>query len=477
MNNNKQDLIIIGGGVAGLVTTSVIAQLGLKVTLIEKSDKLGGDCLHTGCVPSKTFIHTAKVASLMRRGDEFGLTSVEPTIDLAKVNQHVQAVIAQIQEHDDPDRFRDYGAEVLFGDVEFVDSHTITCNGQQLTAKRFLIATGSSPAIPPIPGLADSNYLTNESIFHCQQLPEQLIILGGGVIGLELAQSFVRLGSKVIIVEMLERIVPAVDNDVAELLQQTLSDEGVTFYTSTAAKQVSSQGDKTLVQCEHKNGETLQLECDQLLVATGRAPNVKGLNLEAAGVDYTPRGIDVDSRLRTSAKHIFAAGDVVNSPYKFTHMAEYHAGIVIGNIAFRAPKKVDYRVIPAVIYTDPEVATVGLTEQQAKEQGKEVQIYRFNMKEVDRAITEVETNGMAKIVLHKGKLLGATIIGPQAGELIAEFALALQAKIKLSHLSATIHSYPTLAQINRRVVNAYFGEKLFSTKAKRLVGWLNRWLP
>lgn len=469
---SKPDLVIIGGGAGGLVVASVAAQLGLKVTLIEKENKLGGDCLHYGCVPSKTLIHAAKVASLMRRGNEYGLPSIEPQVDLGKVNDHVQSVIDHIQHHDDPERFRSYGCEVIFGAAEFVDPHTVRVKDQKIRGRRFVIATGSRPFIPPIEGLEETGYLTNLDIFSMRTLPQRLVVLGCGPIGLEMAQAFNRLGSKVTVVARRPHLLPQEDPEITDALQETLITDGIEFHTSTSAEQVSRDGAKRIVSCSGN----LQLDADQILVAVGRNPNIENLGLQAAGVNFTSKGINVDHRMRTSQKHIYACGDVCG-PYHFTHMAEYQAGIVISNAIFRFPKKTNYRVVPWVTYTDPELARVGLTEQQAREQGIEPTVLRFPFKEIDRALTEAETSGITKLVTHKGKILGASILGPHAGELIHELVLAMQTGAKIGDISATIHAYPTLAQIHRRTVNTAYAPKLFSPGTRRLVKWINRLTP
>ena len=451
---SKRDLVVIGGGTGGLIVTSVAAQLGLKVTMIERRDKLGGDCWQTGCVPSKTLIHAAKVASLMRRAGEYGLKDVEPEVDLGRVSDHVQSVIGQIQVHDDPERFRGYGAEVIFGHATFTDSHTVEVNGQHIQGKRFVIASGSSPFIPPIPGLDEVPYLTNESIFSLRELPSRLIVLGGGAIGVEMAQAFARLGSSVSIIERLPHLLPQEDSEISDTLAEQLRQEGIDIHISTSAEQVSMSGEVYHLRCRHEYEGELELEADALLVAVGRSPNVEGMGLDVAGVEYGNRGIGVDRRLRTSMKHIYACGDVAG-PYPFTHMAEYQAGIVISNAIFRFPKKTDYRVVPWVTYSDPELARVGFTEQQAQEQGIAVDVLRFPFRDIDRALAEVETVGEMKLISRKGKILGATILGPHAGELIHEIVLAMQAGLKIGDISATIHAYPTLAQISRRTVNKY----------------------
>ncbi len=473
---SRQDLVVIGGGTGGLIVTSVAAQLGLKVTMIERREKLGGDCLLTGCVPSKTLIHAAKVASMMRRAGEYGLTSVEPEVNLGKVSDHVQSVIDQIQVHDDPERFRGYGAEVIFGHATFTDSHTVDVNGQSIQGKRFVIASGSSPFVPPIPGLDEVSYLTNENIFSLQDLPARLIVLGGGAIGIEMAQAYARLGSKVTVVERLPQILPQEDPEISDMLAEHLINEGIDILTGTSAETVSKSGDVYQMKCRREDKTEIAIDSDALLVAVGRRPNVEGMGLDVAGVEYDNKGIKVDKRLRSTSKHIFACGDVAG-PYPFTHMAEYQAGIVISNAIFRFPKKTNYRVVPWVTYSDPELARVGITEQQAKEQGLDVDVLRFPFSGIDRALAEVEPVGEMKLISRKGKILGATILGPHAGELIHEIVLAMQAGLKIGDISATIHAYPTLAQVSRRTVNTYYGEKLFSDRTRKVVGWINKLLP
>ncbi len=470
---SRRDLVIIGGGAGGLVVASVAAQLGLKVTLIEKEKKLGGDCLHYGCVPSKTLIQTAKVASLMRRGSEFGLNALAPDVDLGKVNAHVQSVIDHIQHNDDPQRFRDYGCEVLLDEgAEFISPHAVRVGDQIIEGKRFVIATGTRPFIPPIPGLAETGFITNLDLFSLTSLPKRLVVLGGGPIGLEMGQALARLGSQVTIVHREAHILPNDDPELADRLQEILTKEGIQFHTSMEAVRCCRENDGISIEC--MDGQTIK--ADQILVATGRQPNVDGLGLEAAGVKYTRQGITVDRRQRTSQRHIYACGDICG-PYAFTHMAEYQAGIVISNAIFRFPKKTNYRVVPWVTYTDPELAQVGLTEQQAREQGIEPAVLRFSFKDIDRALAEVETQGLTKLITHRGRILGAVILGPHAGELIHEIVLAMQTNAKLSDISAAIHAYPTLAQIQRRTVNTLYAPKLFSARTRKLVKWINRFLP
>ena len=462
------DLVIVGGGAGGLVVASVASQLGLQVCLIEKEIRLGGDCLHYGCVPSKTLIHTAKVAHLMRRAIDYGLPAVEPRVDMAAVNTRIREVVEQIQQHDDPQRFRDYGCELVFGAARFIDSHTVEVNAERIRGKRFVIATGSRPLIPPIPGLEQAGYLTNIDMFSLPALPPRLIVLGGGPVGLEMAQAFQRLGSRVTVIEKQPQLLPQEDSEVAAALQAALQAEGIEILTSVAAEKVSVESNVRSVSCS--DGSVIQAE--QLLVAVGRSANVEELGLDAAGVACTSQGITVDRRMRTTQRHIYACGDVCG-PYPFTHMAEYQAGIVISNAVFHFPKKADYRVVPRVTYTDPELAHTGLTEQQAREKGITPQVLRYDFKDIDRALAEGETTGFSKLITHKGRILGASILGPQAGELIHEIALAMQTGAKISDISAAIHAYPTMAQIHRRTVNTAYAPKLFSKTTRTLVKWIN----
>jgi pyruvate/2-oxoglutarate dehydrogenase complex dihydrolipoamide dehydrogenase (E3) component len=468
----RRDLVILGGGAGGLVVASVASQLGLKVTLIEKQPKLGGDCLHYGCVPSKTLIHAARVAHLQRRAADYGLTPSDATVDLGRVNDRVQDVIAHIQKHDDPERFRSYGCEVDFGEASFTDPHSVEIAGRRIFAKRFVIATGSRPFVPPIPGLPEAGFLTNESVFSLKTLPKRLAVLGGGPIGLELAQAFARLGSAVTVIERLPRLLPAEDGEVAGRLRELLAAEGLTIHTDTTAERVERDGEMKVVHC---NGGR-RVEADALLVAVGRRPNVERLKLEAIGVAYDQRGIKVDGRQRTTLKNVYACGDVCG-PYPFTHMAEYQAGIVIANAVFRFPKKADYRVVPWATFTDPELARAGLTEEQARAQGIEPEILRFPFESVDRALCEREPRGLVKLVAHKGRVLGATVLGPHAGEYIHEIALVMRRSGRLRELTDTIHVYPTLAQSLRRAANTYYSGALFSPRTRAMVKWLNRLLP
>jgi len=473
----KRDLIILGGGSGGLVVASVASQLGLKVTLIEAREKLGGDCLHYGCVPSKSLLYCARLVQQQRHAASLGLIpAVEPEVDQAAVNAYIRSVVDTLQEHDDPERFRSYGCEVLYGSGRFVGPRQVEINGEVLKAKRVVIATGSSPFIPPIEGLEEAGYLTNEQLFSLEQRPGHLAILGGGPIGIEMAQAFHRLGSRVTVLLRGDTIMPNDEPEHTAQLKSVLLEEGVEFLSNSGLQRVARCEDGELALSLQVAGDELDMRVNELLVATGRKPNIEGLNLEAAGVKAGRRGISVDARLRTTNPHIYACGDVCG-PYQFTHMAEYQAGIVISNALFRYPKKVDYRLVPWVTYTEPELAGVGLSEQKAKEQGLEVEVLRFPFKDVDRAVTEGATAGGTKFVVHKGKIVGASILGPRAGELLHEIVLAMKSGSSLTTISSTIHAYPTLSQVHRRTANTQLSSKLFSPFSRQIVQWLNRLLP
>jgi len=464
------DLIVVGGGAGGLVVASVAGQLGLKVALIEKQTLLGGDCLHYGCVPSKALLRSGHVAQLMRTASDVGISSYEPQVDLTEVNASIQRVIDTIQVHDSHERFESYGIEIITGQAVFTDSHTIEVVGKRLTSKRFVVATGSSAWIPPVDGLGDIDYLTNEDMFSLKQRPKKLLILGAGPIGVEIAQAYSRLGSEVVLIEMANRILPRSDEEISAALAEVLRLEGIEIVCGQSAKKIIQHDDiKTII---FDNGQTLT--GDQLLVAVGRRAVVQGLGLEKAGVKYTEHGIAVNSKMQTSQRHIYACGDVTGL-FPLTHVAEQQAGVVIANCIFRVPKKMSYRVVPTVVYTEPECAEVGISEEEAKESSYDV--VRFEMKDLDRAVAERATAGFAKLIVRKGRLVGAQVIGNHAGETIHELVLAIQHKMKLSDITGLIHAYPSYAQVNRRVAGQYFKDKLFSDTTKKIVRWLNRWLP
>lgn len=469
------DLGILGGGAAGLTAAVGAAQFGAKTILIEKAGKLGGDCLHFGCVPSKTLIRSAGIWSLARRAKEFGLPEVElPPVSLAAVMDRVRSVIDTIQEHDSPERFCRLGAAVRFGEPRFVDDHTVSVDGDCLTARAWIIATGSSPSLPPVEGLEDVPYWTNETVFSQKELPRRLLVLGGGPIGVEMAQAFQRLGSEVTVIEFADRILGQEDPDIADILRTRLEAEGVRILTGTKAIKAASRGSSVLLSVApvKEDGEPRTIEGDVLLVAAGRKPNVEGLELQAAGVEFSPRGVPADGRMRTNVPHVYSCGDV-NGVFPFTHVAGYEAGIALSNAILRLPRKADYAKVPWCTYTDPEIASVGLNEKRATAAGVEYRVLDAPFSEVDRALAEGEAEGKIKLlVTPSGSLLGCQIAGHHAGELIHEWVAAINGGVKLSTLAGSIHAYPTLAEISKKAAGSYYSKKLFSDRTRKILRFL-----
>jgi pyruvate/2-oxoglutarate dehydrogenase complex dihydrolipoamide dehydrogenase (E3) component len=466
------DLGIIGGGAAGLTAAAGGAQFGAKTLLIEKSDKLGGDCLHFGCVPSKTLIRTAGVWALARRSTEFGLPALSlPPVDLGTVMDHVKKVIGTIQHHDSPERFCGLGAEVQFGIPAFADDHVVELDGKRISAKSWIIATGSSPVSPPIEGLVQIPFWTNETVFSQRTLPSRLIVLGGGPIGLEIAQAFGRLGSKVIIVEFMDQIIGPEDVDMADILKARLEAEGVEIHTATKAIRVGSRGSAILLTVAPASGEgeSTIIEGDTIFVATGRRPNINGLKLGMAGVSFTNRGIPTDTRMKTNISNIYACGDV-NGQMPFTHVAGYEAGIALTNAILHLPRKADYGKIGWCTYTDPEVASIGYNEKRARKEGLAYRTMEESFAENDRALAEGEVIGKIKILLdNKDRLLGCQIIGAHAGELIHEWVVVVNGGVKLTTMAGAVHVYPTLSEISKRVAGRVFADKIFSDRTKSIL--------
>jgi len=459
---------IIGGGAAGLTVASGAAQLGAKTLLIEKEKDLGGDCLHFGCVPSKTLIRTAQAYHTMKNADRFGLPAVGvPPVDFKQVKKRIQSVIAAIQEHDSEDRFCSLGAKVAFGEPTFTDEHSIRLNGESISAKNWVLAAGSSPHIPPIEGLNETPYITNKEIFSLDHLPASMVILGAGPVAIEMAQAFCRLGTKVSVIQRSGQVLSKEDRDMADGVMDVLKGEGVEFHLNATVLDVKGVGTEREVRFKDREENTICAKAEQILVAMGRKPNVDGLGLEAIGVETHRKGIRVDDRMRTHQKHIYAAGDITGA-YQFTHAAGYEGGIVVSNAVFHLPRKADYTFMPWCTYTDPELASIGMNEKRAEEAGIEYTVFTEFFQDNDRSLAEGERVGKVKMLLdtHE-KPIGIQILGPQAGELLSEWVAVLNGKVKLSTLASAVHPYPTLGEINKRVAGAYLSPKIFSDKVKK----------
>ncbi len=468
MTNYDFDIGVIGGGSAGLTVTSGAAQLGAKTLLIEKEKKLGGDCLHFGCVPSKTLIKTAHVYHMMKNAKKFGLPQADvPPADFKQVSKRIKSVIDIIQKHDSEERFCGLGAKVEFGEPKFTDEHTLQLNGKTYSAKNWVIASGSSPASPPIEGLDKTPYITNREIFYLDQLPKSMIILGGGPIGTEMGQAFNRLGTKVFIVDRADQILGKEDKDMADEVMNVMGSEGVVFYLNASIEATKDLGSEKEVIIKDNQGKTISLKAETILVAMGRSANTGGLGLEDIGVNFDKRGINVDKRLRTNHKHIYAAGDV-NGGFQFTHAAGYEGGIVISNAIFHLPRKTDYTLLPWCTYSDPELASIGMNEKAAKATGIDYSVWTEAFKDNDRSLAEGEKVGKIKMILdEKEKPIGVQILGPHAGDLINEWVAVLNGKVKLSTLASAVHPYPTIGEINKKVAGTFFSPKIFSDKIKK----------
>jgi pyruvate/2-oxoglutarate dehydrogenase complex dihydrolipoamide dehydrogenase (E3) component len=462
------DIGILGGGSAGLTVASGAAQLGAKTLLIEKEKELGGDCLHYGCVPSKTLIRTAHVYHLMKNSEKFGLPAAEvKPIDFREVAARLQAVIRKIQKHDSAERFCKLGARVEFGAPLFHDAHAIRLNGNTFTAKNWVIATGSSPSIPPVPGLEQTPYLTNKTIFSLEKLPRSMAILGAGPIAVEMAQAFCRLGTRVSVIQRSGQILSNEDKDLADMVMTVLQREGVAFHLNSKVLWVNDLGTEREVRVESGGRQDFSIRAEALLVTMGREANLAGLNLEGIGVSFEPKGLQLDSRLRTSLKHIYGAGDVTGE-YQFTHAAGYEGSIVISNAVFRLPRKANYTFLPWCTYTDPELASIGMNEKRAKAAGISYRVWEEAFEDNDRSLAEGEPTGKIKMILdEKGRVLGVQILGPRAGDLIAEWVAALNGKVSPTTLASAVHPYPTLGEINKKVAGTYLSSKIFSARVKR----------
>ena len=462
------DIGILGGGAAGLTIASGAAQFGAKTLLIEKEKSLGGDCLHFGCVPSKTLIKTANVYHLMKHAGRYGLPHLDlTTVDFREVAKRIQSVISVIEEHDSKERFCSLGARVEFGSARFMDEHAVLLNGGIYSAKNWVIATGSSPAVPPIEGIDTTPYITNKEIFSLESLPKSLIAIGGGPVSIEMAQAFSRLGTKVTVVELGDQILGAEDRDMAEQLMNILVSGGITFHVSSSILRVRDLGNEKEVVVKNGGGNTVSLKAETILIATGRQANLQGLGLEDIPVGFDRKGLKVDSRLRTNHKHIFAAGDTTGA-YQFTHAAGYEGGIVLSNAILHLPRKADYTNLPWCTFTDPELASIGRNEKRAAAAGIPYSVWTEEFKSNDRSLAEGEEAGRIKLLLdERERPIGVQILGPHAGELVSEWVAVMNGKVKLSTLAAAVHPYPTLGEINKKVAVTFFSGKIFSEKVKK----------
>jgi len=470
------DLAIVGAGAAGLSVAAVAAQLGLRVALIERH-RMGGDCLNTGCVPSKALLAAAHAAQAVRDAGRFGVEVPLPCVDWSQVQAHVHGAIAAIAPMDSVSRYAALGVTVLLGEARFTAPDTLQVDmegeTQRLTARRFVIAAGGRAAIPDIPGLSDVPWLTHESIFSVPEMPDHLLVIGGGPIGLEMAQAHAGLGCRVTVIER-GHIAAQEDPELAVALRSALLEQGIRFHEHAAISRIEP-GPAIVLE------DGARVRGSHLLIAAGRIPNLEPLNLDAANVAATRHGILTDAGLRSpSNRRVFAVGDIADpigiGMRRFTHVGSYHAGIVIKRAVFRLPAKVDYGALPRVIYTSPELAQVGLTEAEARANGhQDLAILRWPLAENDRAQVEGQSTGLIKLVVRKdGRLLGASILAPHAGEMIGAYTLAVAHRLKIADLAGMIVPYPTLAEVGKRAAGSYFTPRLFSGATKWVVRQLAR---
>jgi pyruvate/2-oxoglutarate dehydrogenase complex dihydrolipoamide dehydrogenase (E3) component len=469
------DLCVIGGGSGGLSVAAAAAAFGVPVVLVEKG-RMGGDCLNYGCVPSKALLAAAKRADTLRKAVPFGISLPRPSVDyaveFAKVHAHVHRVIAAIAPNDSRERFTGLGVQVIEGVARFTDRRTVAVGDEiEIKARRFVIATGSTPSAPPIPGLAEAKYLTNETIFDLTKCPAHLVVIGAGPVGLEMAQALRRLGAEVTVIEAAEPLARE-EPECAAILLDRLRDEGIRIIPRAKIVQVLA-GEPIRVVTEGPDGRAA-VDGSHILVAAGRRPNVEGLGLEAAGVKVDQKGIVVDKRLKTSNRKVYAIGDVAGG-LQFTHVANFHAGLVIRNALFGLPVSTKNAAIPWVTFTDPELAQVGLTETEARQRHRRIQVLRWPYHENDRAQAERETHGHIKVVTARsGRILGVTIVGAHAGELIVTWTLAISQRLKVGAFLGIIIPYPTLSEIGKRAAISFFTPNLTSPLLRRIMTFVRR---
>lgn len=465
------DLCVIGAGSAGLSVAAGASQMGASVVLIE-AEKMGGECLNSGCVPSKALLAAAHAAEGVRKARRFGIEAAPAAADAQGVFAHVHGAIAEIAPQDSVARYEGFGVRVIAARARFTGPRSVEAGGYCIEARRFVIATGSKPALPPLEGLERVPYLTNESVFEARTIPRHLLVIGGGPVGVEMSQAFARLGSKVTVVQS-SRLLKKDDPELVRQLAARLEVEGVAFREQVRAVRVSAREGAIALEIDGGRGRET-LEGSHLLIAVGRAPNLGGLDLEAAGVAYDGNGVVVDRGLRTSNRRIFALGDAAG-PHRFTHMASYQAGVVLKRALFRLPAKVDYAAVPWVTYTDPELAHVGLSAEEAEKRFRRIRILRWPFAENDRAVTEGETGGLVKAVVSaRSRVLGASILGARAGEMISLWGLATSRRMSVAALANLVVPYPTLSEVSKRAAASFYTPTLFAPRTQRLVRFLAR---
>jgi pyruvate/2-oxoglutarate dehydrogenase complex dihydrolipoamide dehydrogenase (E3) component len=471
MTRIDTDICVIGAGSGGLSVAAGAVQMGARVVLIEAGE-MGGDCLNAGCVPSKALIAAAKAAQVQRQGFR-GVAGISPQVDFGAVKDHVAAVIAQIAPVDSQDRFEGLGCTVIRAFARFTGPREVQAGDTVVRARRFVIATGSRPFVPPIQGVDTVPYQTNETIFNLRERPSHLVVIGGGPIGIEMAQAHRRLGCAVTVIEG-AKVLGREDPELAAVVIESLRAEGITFVEGQPVVRLAGEPGAVEVTL----GDGSQVKGSHLLMAVGRKVVLEGMNLDAAAVAYTPKGVTVDARLRSSNRRVYAVGDAAGG-LQFTHVAGWHAGIVIRQTVLGLPAKADPRAIPRATYTDPELAQVGLTEAEARAlHGAALTVVRAEFAHNDRAQAEGKTQGLAKVMVLKGRPVGATIVGPQAGELIGLWALAISSRLKMSAIAGMVAPYPTLGEVSKRAAGAYFSPQLFDNPMlKRLVRLVQRWVP
>lgn len=471
------DICVIGAGSGGLSVAAAAAMFGVSVVLIER-DRMGGDCLNVGCVPSKALIAAGARAQAVREAGRFGVTAAMPEVNYAQVQAHVAGVIAAIAPNDSVERFTALGVTVIKGQARFRDRNTVLVGEQAVKARRFVVATGSRPAVPPIPGLEEAPFLTNETIFSQTKRPDRLLVLGGGPIGVELAQAMARLGSAVTIVEA-QTLLSRDDPEAAGLVRRALLAEGVALHENARVLRVEPGRGKVRLVLEGGDGAAAQsVEGTHLLVAAGRKPNIEDLDLDLAGVASDNKGVIVGKGLRTANRRIFAIGDCAGGKaggMQFTHVANYHAGLVVRSALFRLPVKVDLGAVPRVTYCHPELASAGLSEAQARENGEDIRILRWPFSENDRAQAERATDGFVKLVTNaKGRILGVTIVGERAGDLLVPWCMALQKRMGVKDMAGLVFPYPTVSEASKRAAVSFYAPLAAKPRIRRLIGFLRR---